>query len=221
MDSTAGTAPAGSLTRGQVAERLRISVAGVRRREGKGLHPVQGAKGEWLFTEAEVEAERRRMAEQGPVPVVQAASDNDDLDPEGNSSTASDADEEGMADVPADIVSLVAPTESSQDRQTERLPSPVRPQAPTSDAIPLVFRELNAGRKLCDIVAEHGLSPEVVKQAHEAWTELSQIDALSCPAGERRLFRIERVVEVHKDATDAMLEEIRSVRRRVDRLEKA
>ena len=217
MDSTADTAPAGSLTRGQVAARLGISVAGVRRREGKSLHPAVGLKGERLFSEADVEAERRRMAEQGPAPVVEAALD-DEPDVEDSSPPA--GDDEGMADVPADIVSEPARVAPGQKTRIERIPVPVQPTVSAPDATPLVFKELNAGKKLRDIVAQHGLSPEVVKQAHEAWTELSQIDALSCPAGERRLFRLERVVEVHKDATDAMLEEIRSVRRRVDHLEK-
>jgi len=66
MESMTNAAEAGSLTRAtQVAKLLGISLTTVRRKEGKTLHPRQGAKGEHLFYAAEVEAERQRMLAEG------------------------------------------------------------------------------------------------------------------------------------------------------------
>lgn len=49
-------AEAGSMTRGQVARRLGVALASVRRLEGTRLHPRQGADGAWLFDPDEVES---------------------------------------------------------------------------------------------------------------------------------------------------------------------
>ncbi len=42
------------ITRKQVADRLRVSVATVRRLEGSALHPEKNEKGVWTFSAAEV-----------------------------------------------------------------------------------------------------------------------------------------------------------------------
>ena len=44
------------MTRTQVADRLGISIAGVRRMEGKSLHPTKEVDGVWRFDAADVEA---------------------------------------------------------------------------------------------------------------------------------------------------------------------
>lgn len=53
------TGPAG-LTRGQVAQRLGVSVSTVRRMEFHQLHPVRSLDGKWRFDPAEVDAMERR-----------------------------------------------------------------------------------------------------------------------------------------------------------------
>jgi hypothetical protein len=51
------------MTRGVVAKALGVSIAAVRRLEGKKLlHPVQGKDGYWHFDSVEVEMARRRVA---------------------------------------------------------------------------------------------------------------------------------------------------------------
>ncbi|MBN2575785.1 MAG: hypothetical protein JXP73_14560 [Deltaproteobacteria bacterium] len=84
-----------------------------------------------------------------------------------------------------------------------------------------VFADLNAGKDLRTIVVERKLPPEVVHRWYQEWLRCAQIDGLKVPATERRIFALERMLEVHKKCADTMFEEIQGLRERVVLLEQA
>ena len=68
-DRGGSPAPAGGMTRAEVADSLGVSVATVRRIEGKTLHPRRASDGHWCFDPREVEAVRPAVARAGkPAP---------------------------------------------------------------------------------------------------------------------------------------------------------
>jgi hypothetical protein len=89
---------------------------------------------------------------------------------------------------------------------------------PRPEPTAVIFADLNQGRKLCDIVAERGFPPSVVKAAHEQYLQLAQIDTLKTPAGERRLFALARMLEVQKEAVDTLMHHINRLQEQVDAL---
>jgi hypothetical protein len=64
-DRGGNPAPAGGMTRVEVADSLGVSVATVRRLEGKTLHPTRASDGHWCFDPREVESVRPAMAHAG------------------------------------------------------------------------------------------------------------------------------------------------------------
>ena len=61
-DRGGNPAAAGGMTRADVADSLGVSVATVRRLEGKTLHPTRASDGHWCFDSREVEAVRPAVA---------------------------------------------------------------------------------------------------------------------------------------------------------------
>jgi hypothetical protein len=78
-DSGSSDSPAGMgnfLTRGEVAEVLRVSIATIRRWQGKDLHPRRDDTGMYLFDPQEVEAFRARRP---PPPETRRCEDSGEL----------------------------------------------------------------------------------------------------------------------------------------------
>jgi hypothetical protein len=121
-------------------------------------------------------------------------------------------------DVPASEQAM-APSPAPVDPAEPR-PAPEPPFASDGDVASMVFADLKAGKDLRTIVVERRLPPNIVKHWHDQWRELAEIDTLKTPAGERRLFTVERTLEIHEQCHDDLLEEIRDVRMRVRAIER-
>lgn len=58
-----------------------------------------------------------------------------------------------------------------------------------------VFRDLQGGRTLVQIVAERQLAPDVVHRAYDQWLALSDVDTLRKPEAEARLAHVEADIQ--------------------------
>jgi hypothetical protein len=186
---TAAATPAGSLTRAQVAEILGISIAGVRRREGKNLHPKRGPKGECLFDPAEVEAERQRMlAESQPAPMPMP--------------------ESAQAEKALAVVAKATPNEAAGTPAAN--PGEATPSPPADMATPpvklendgtiaaQVFALFSQGKTPVEVVIETKLAPAVIEALYESWLHMKAKDVTS-PAACSRIDALAAEVKALQD----------------------
>jgi Mrp family chromosome partitioning ATPase len=159
MDTTSSAAEAGRLTRAQVAKILSISVAGVRRREGKTLHPELGPKGERLFDAAEVKAMRQTMANypQPPKPEPVEAGEEPASEPVALVVT-------GKAGVAATTTTTAAAADTSGDMAAR------------------AFELFEVGKTPAQVVIETRMSPEAVEKLYASWLRLRAVDTTSTGA---------------------------------------
>jgi|GEM_PF-4213865 len=216
MSNTTGPTATGTLTRSQVAEQLCKSVSAVRRMEGQQLHPIKSDGGQVLFDAAEVEELRQRTGTQAETPLPEPARPEPSTPPPAVSVPAEGSAEGRDHRGPEPTAT---PAASGREGSATTEPAMSKP-APAADPTSVIFGDLNAGQKLCHIVANRGFAPDVVLRAHEQWVRLAQIDTLTTPAGERRLLGLETGLDGQKSAVDILNGNLFDVRQRLDEIER-
>lgn len=164
-NSTTTVAPAGTMSRAEAAGYLGLSIASVRRREGKTLHPTRGPKGEYLFDTVEVEAVREAMAKQpepdGPEPAV--VKDGEALP---------GAEPMALAVVEKPDVLTVAPTAAPAAEQPGELAA-------------RAFAIFQAGDSPAAALIKLKIAPEALENLYAAWLRLRAMDTTSAGAQSR------------------------------------
>jgi len=173
MHDTSNSTPAGSLTRPRVADMLGVSIAGVRRREGKTLHPQRGPNGQCLFDPAQVEAERKRMLAEGQFTPTA---------PQLAPALAVQAEPTTLAGTVG--VLAEAPEEPGPAAFEEEGPAPTKPEADGSTAAKL-FALFGQGKSPVEVVIETQVAAARVEQFYETWLRLQAIDTTSVAARSR------------------------------------
>jgi hypothetical protein len=168
----------------------------------------------------------QKLVDSGDLPATKvdgvyvfAAADLEALRAGSRPAAANETATEPSPEVDVAVAEPAAPPAAAPAQPAETQPTPRSDPTSQGEIASMVFADLNAGKTLCAIVVERKLPPDVVRHWHDQWVELAHIDTLRTPAGERRLFGVERELDIHKESQDQAFAEIGDVRERLDLLE--
>jgi hypothetical protein len=169
----------------------------------------------------------QKLVDSGDLPATKvdgvyvfAAADLEALRAGSRPAAANETATEPSPEVDVAVAEPAAPPAAAPAQPAETQPTPRSGSTSQGEIASMVFADLNAGKTLCAIVVERKLPPDVVRHWHDQWVELAHIDTLRTPAGERRLFGLERLLGVYKESQDQAFQEIQDLRERVEAIER-